>query len=371
MSDFIDFNQFLGNAPIKLSKQQNNDFQKLVNDARKKAKQDMPLSACLLCGCPQHNCNSHSVPQRCLKNIAINGYVNYSASFIDIPNDALKEDKGINETGTFRLICRNCDSSFFQPYESFEKWEDSVPEKFLHEIAVKNYLKHYEKKFIESKFPKYVIESLNNPFMTHFFTMIGGDNSTNDTLESQIVFQKFEECKRLEPINTSNYYEILYYKKLNYTVPYAFQYSINMITDFRKTLINNLLTQQDEIKLEDIHICVFPYSSNESIVLAFYNRDYNFTQLKKDFDLLDEDDKLGVINYIVFKYSEDFFISPLLKEKIKDNPNFTSVVTSSLMYPQDGSDPINAQLSEFDLNKFKSFPNLLSKNYSMEELQKV
>ena len=72
MSDFIDFNQFLGNAPIKLSKQQNNDFQKLVNDARKKAKQDMPLSACLLCGCPQHNCNSHSVPQRCLKNIAIN-----------------------------------------------------------------------------------------------------------------------------------------------------------------------------------------------------------------------------------------------------------------------------------------------------------
>ena len=204
-----------------------------------KAKQDMPVSSCLLCGCPQHNCNSHSIPQRCLKYIAVEGHLNYSASFIDIPNDALKEEKGINESGTFRLICKNCDSSLFQPYETFEKWENTIPEKYLHEIAVKNYLKHYEKKYVESKFLTYFLNSLNNPLASYFINMIGGDNSKNDELECEIVKNKFVECKSLESSNTTDYYEILFYKKLDYTVSYAFQYSINMITNFNGTLINN------------------------------------------------------------------------------------------------------------------------------------
>lgn len=370
MSNFFDFNQLLGIVPNPLSKQQNNDFQKLVNDAKKQAKQDMPITKCLLCGSPQHNCNSHTVPQRCLKNISINGYLNYSASFIDIQNDALKEDKGVNETGTFRLICRNCDSSFFQPYESFEKWTDVIPEKYLHEIAVKNYLKHYEKKYVESKFPDYLLKSFNNPIATSFYKLLGGGNSENDTLEAQIVYDKFEECKSLENNLSSNFYEILFYKKLNYTVPYAFQYCINMITDFRGTLINNLLTTDKNVKLEDIHICVFPLSSNESIILAFYNKNYNYKKLKEDLELLEEKDQLAVINYIIFKYSEDFYISPLLKDKMINNVNFSSVVTSSLLCQQNISDPIKAQLSEFDLNLYKFLPNLLLKEYSMEELQK-
>jgi len=38
MSDFFDFNQFLGIIPGTLSKQQNNNFQKLINDAKSKTR---------------------------------------------------------------------------------------------------------------------------------------------------------------------------------------------------------------------------------------------------------------------------------------------------------------------------------------------
>ncbi len=84
---------------------------------------------------------------------------------------------------------------------------------------------------------------------------------------------------------------------------------------------------------------------------------------------MNEDDKLAVINYIIFKYSEDFFISPLLRDRMENEASFKSVVTSSLMNSQPLYDPIQAQISEFDLNKYKAFPNLLLKEYSMEQLQ--
>ena len=37
-------------------------------------------------------------------------------TILNIP--LLKDDKGINEAGTFHLICRDCDSKIFQDYET-------------------------------------------------------------------------------------------------------------------------------------------------------------------------------------------------------------------------------------------------------------
>ena len=82
---------------------------KMIKDSRNQAKQ----SNCYYCGndCDSF-CNSHTLPAFCLRNIAQNGKVFYSNTILDLP--LLKDDNGVNEAGTFHLICRDCDSKVFQ-----------------------------------------------------------------------------------------------------------------------------------------------------------------------------------------------------------------------------------------------------------------
>lgn len=70
-----------------------------MKDSRAIAK----LTKCYYCGkqCDSF-CNSHTVPEFCLKNIDEKGKVFYSNSILEIP--LLNNDKGVKESGTFRLI---------------------------------------------------------------------------------------------------------------------------------------------------------------------------------------------------------------------------------------------------------------------------
>ena len=74
---------------------------KILKDSRTQAKK----KTCYYCGKPCDGfCNYHTVPAFCLKNIADKGKVYYANTIIDLP--ILKADKGVNEAGTFHLICR-------------------------------------------------------------------------------------------------------------------------------------------------------------------------------------------------------------------------------------------------------------------------
>lgn len=91
---------------------------KMIKDSRNQAKQ----SNCYYCGndCDSF-CNSHTLPAFCLRNIAQNGKVFYSNTILDLP--LLKDDNGVNEAGTFHLICRDCDSKVFQDYENPDNYK--------------------------------------------------------------------------------------------------------------------------------------------------------------------------------------------------------------------------------------------------------
>ena len=59
------------------------ELQKEINRNMKDAQRDAKQTKCLICGkLVDGFCNSHSVPEFCLKNISINGEVYYSNTLI-------------------------------------------------------------------------------------------------------------------------------------------------------------------------------------------------------------------------------------------------------------------------------------------------
>ena len=118
--------------------------QKYMRQAQSEAKSDH----CLLCGKPMTSfCNSHSVPEFALKSIAENGEVVLASKLMG--NEISDNKSGVNKSGTFHLICDNCDNSFFQDYESQEKLAVGITDKMLAEIAVKNFLLQLNKRYTE------------------------------------------------------------------------------------------------------------------------------------------------------------------------------------------------------------------------------
>lgn len=364
MSDFIHLNNNLNGLP-ELSKEQNINFFKNYNQAQTESKKKMNITKCIICKKNLPTCNSHSVPQQCLHPIADNGHLSYSFSFTNIPEPAIKTQKGVNAAGTFHLVCNDCDSTFFQPYELFDKWGSTIQDNIMHLIVIKNFLKKYEKKGTEQNLIPNFKKLFNNPIIN-----LLPDSSEYEKKEKQIVLEKLYKTIKLQKNQTTNYYRIVCYQKLPYTVPYAFECDINLITDFDGTYINDYFCDLKDAKLEELHVCVFPLANSQTIILAFYNNNYkSYSKFAKKMSKLSAEEQLSVLNYIIFKYSEDFYMSPLLKKQIMSSSSLMNTI-SSTPFTQNPSltGDTSLLISEFDLKNHSSVPNLLSEKYCMKVL---
>ena len=95
----------------------------------------------------QSFCKSHFVPAFCLKAIAEQGKIALMNSISRVP--VIDEFAGVNNSGTFSLICRKCDNALFSTYENPENYGDNINSKIMAEITVKNYLKYIYKRRYE------------------------------------------------------------------------------------------------------------------------------------------------------------------------------------------------------------------------------
>lgn len=351
-----------------LPKEQNINFHKALSMGESFAKKNVRPNNCLICNSSKNPfCNSHSVPARCLRAIAINGDVKVFNGLVKIP--AIDDDKGVNEAGTFRLICRECDDKVFKDYETFEKYSDNnPPDKLLHEIVLKNYLKFYHKKSIEAKaFPK-MLENLNLPYPDLLEPILNpGGRDKNDFIKS--VY----EARKLLNSNTNGYYRIIEYRKLPYTCPLAFQGSITLITGFDGEIINDVFNNDKKYDLQDMHVCIFP-EKEFTYILVFYKKYFQrYSQFAKHYTKLDSDERLRLLLFILLKYSEDYFYSADI-QNIEDNPIVQDAITSTSILicdDEDGDkDKINKCIKEYDLNKYKKLPNILAKEF-VENMNKT
>ncbi len=340
-----------------LTKEQNINFHKALSMGESFAKKNIRPNNCLICNSSKNSfCNSHSVPARCLRAIAINGEVKSFNGLVKIP--AVDGDKGVNEAGTFRLICRKCDDEVFKDYETFEKYTDKKPaDKILHEIALKNYLKYYHKKAFEAEaFPK-MLENLQMPNLDLLKPVLEpGDRDKKDALKLLC------EAKKLLNANTSGYYRIIEYRKLSYTCPFAFQGSISLITGFDGEIINDVFNTDKKYDLQDIHICIFPEKDYSYIIVFYKNHFQRYSQFAKYYTKLNPDERLQLLLFIILKYSEDYFYSANI-QNIESDPIVHEAITTTTMMICNSDEEEGAKLKkclrEYDLNNYKKLPNIL------------
>lgn len=336
------------------------EYKKKINQilaqSRKRSKQDR----CMYCNEEKSSfCNSHSLPAFCLRNIATNGYVYYSNKLINI--SLLDDEKGVKNAGTFQLICRECDSKIFQQYEDPNNYEKEITPVMLAQIAMKNYLKNIAKRLNESAMfdlaaeMKPSVEGISN-YMNNIKNI--------DLLEYK---EGFEKAKKLSKKSWGDEYYQFYCEKLDYVVPIAFQGTICLVTDLDGSIINDIYNEDPSYRTQDLHICIFPLKQSSIVTMFIDSKSKRYRNFYKKFNKLSHDDKLALINYIVFLYSEDVFLSKDISEDILKNSKLIEVSqqSSTAIVNNPFINVIEEAKNIYDLNKKDEIPNLLSEKYRL------
>ncbi len=340
---------------------------KRMSRMMKKARENAKLDKCYYCGAknPQY-CNSHSIPQFTLRNIAQNGMLLYTNKLVKVPCE--KEEKGINESGTFKMICRECDSKIFVNYENPDNYLGEITPKMLAETSLKNYLKSISKRLIEIELYKQVYSLTDNPFIIEQLDQKQLINHA-DLGEYQ---RNYEKAKRIAKKDWKNEYYMIYKKKLDYVIPVAFQSNLALVCDLENNIINDIYNEDAKYRQQDIQLSVFPLKDCSIVLLFIDSNSKRYRPFYKQFERLSEDEKLEVLNYIMFLYSEDIFFSPTVEEAMIESKELAEltktttdlVATKSNPFEED-DDYTEAVKKQFGLKDRVDIPNFLSEEYKV------
>ena len=298
----------------------------MLSEARRNAKPDK----CILCGQNKSSfCNSHSVPQMSLRGIANNGLVLHASAAIGFDFEIIDLEKGVNNSGTFNYICRDCDGTFFQDYENPDNLKVLPTDKMLAEMAVKYILLQISKRAIESKLI---------PVQQRELSMF---ENPDDALDVKGLDQREYEAelalhKAIADNNETGCYQILFWEKLPYKVPVAMQSAIALAKDMEGNQINDVFDFRESTRMQYLHLCVFPLEQ-ESIVIAFYHkRDRLYRRLRHQVNSSSKDRVLQFLNYVIFAYTENYFISKQIQSEIETNSNLQALSQENNGFPSMG-----------------------------------
>ena len=339
-----------------------NEIKRKMNDIQRKAQENSKLDHCLICKKKITSfCNSHSLPQFVLKNIASNGMIYNSNIFFEL--SVLKNEKGLNNSGTFKRICRDCDNNVFKDYEDEKKIIIPPRKKMMTQIDLKNTLRMYDKRLNEIALYKLI------------FSISVDEDALFDIFQRQIINNmdlveiKNEFKRDIDILNksSSSSFELIYWKKLDYITPIAFQGHIALQGDLCGDVINDLYNPNSSYVIENINICVFPLVS-ETIVMMFINNDNKkYRSFIKQFKKLKEEEQLNLISFIIINYSEDFFIAKDVSDDFLNNDilkMITRNVTDIVSFDEE-TQRVFKNIKILELMNYKDIPNILSREYAL------
>lgn len=324
----------------------------------KEAKQKAKRQTCYICGkeCSSF-CVSHSVPQVFLKRIATNGKVYFTAMQHDIP--ILGPDTGIREAGTFRLICRECDSKVFQDYEDVSAYTQPPTQKMLCEIAMKNYLLMIGKRLQEYEI--YTTLHQAHPDISFF-----EEQKTAISLDLSEYMAGFEHTQRSLKKSKDNAYYLFYYQELNHVVPLAMQGLITLIADFEDNLVNNISNMSPDYHTRSMHVAIFPLESTSIVMMFCAGQEKTYRRFYRQLKKLNQTDQLAAIHYIIHSYCENIFLSKSIPEDTLKSPELQDVCQRCTVSKKGIPDTTAREIKEFSLSKFREIPNLLDKQYAID-----
>ena len=339
-------------SDIKVRKEVSRRFQEARNNSRP--------DTCLLCNKKLTKlCNSHSVPQFVLKQLAENGKIMQSSfllAFEDI--DIFETEKGVKNSGTFKFICHSCDKEFFSDYESEDALLGEVSDRMLAEIALKNELLNVSKRSQEVELYRSLQEKIINiDYMIDLYS-----------LDLRDFLQEVEVHKREILNNTKGAYQIIYKEILPFVVPIATQVAITLRVDMYGYPVNDVYNPDPKINMQDLHLVIFPLKES-SLVLAFYHKkDKKYRTLRHQFNSENSKKTKEFLNYLVFAYTENFFISKKICEKIQSNKKLIQLNRELYQQPNLGNLNMYDFLNfEYEPVKADEIPNFLTKDWALGE----
>lgn len=314
-----------------------------LKDFLSNAKKEFKVNTCFLCGKPINGtCNSHSIPQFVLKELHQNSDLCSASSFLD-PTKGELSKKGINNCGTFHLICHECDQNYFKDYEN-EKTLDGLPVlihtnlgcKILAEIMLKSVLLEYYKKCEDS----FVRDEMNS-ISTH------SNEVSNDSNYIDINEYK-NQVLRLKSIISSNIgdqFHISCCKILDHSSQIAGQPLIAIDRDIHGNEINDLFNKNPLYKIIDTQFVIFPFN-NKTLVLVFCLTD-NYLRLKPYLDFLEGlkgNKQLRYIQATVFTYSEEIYVKKGTLKIIENDPYSFKFTTARGEARECIKDPVTGEI---------------------------
>lgn len=353
-SEWISKN-FNGNA-FEVNKQ----ISRIIKQARDNAKG----TTCLYCGKTVTSfCNSHNIPAFCLRNIDSNGMILTANSIIEFPF-YLKEDCGVGNAGTFHLICEDCDNTLFQEYENPNAYNAIPSHRILAAIALKSNLKYIYKRKVEIEQYKLMQQAIK---AAPRFTQMNEVNS----LDLKYFSIDFYKAKKQIKSNYNDGYYLIYYDLLNYTVPLAFQGEIALYFDFDGNIVNDIYNKDPNYNIKNLYICIYPLENKTAVMLFIDNNEKRYRKFYKGFKKLSREDKLSVINYLIFLYSEDFYCSETLKQVLKNDKKVKEITGKTTMTSISSDDIMKGNVyerlqAEYNLNEHSKFTNFLSEKYKIK-----
>ena len=167
-------------------------------------------------------------------------------------------------------------------------------------------------------------------------------------------------------MKNANSYYMFYYKLLDYVVPIAYQGVVALSMGLNGQVINDVYNYNPKYCVSDLHICIFPLEKQTAIMLFIEDGDKRYRKFYKEFNTLSLEEQLGIINYILFLYTEDYFLSKSVYDELQDDSIRECSSLSLTVYKDSPSeDPAPLLKEKFNLSNWKSIKNFLSEGYKI------
>lgn len=329
---------------------------KVVSNAKRVAKSNV----CALCGkSVKKFCNSHSVPQMSLKPIAHKGQVLHSSAVLGFDKDIIDNENGVNKSGTFHCICKECDGTYFQDYENPNNITNPPTDKMLAEIAVKNFLIQLNKTIFTTEIYKQVKGAIYG----------GVDDLINikklDKLEQE---SELDFHKNNADNNEVGGYQILVWDVLPYVVPIAMQSAIVVTKDLEGRTINDIYNMDSNVKMQYLHLAVLPIREVSVIISFYHKRDKKYRSLRHQLNSISRSKKLQYINYLIFKYTENYYISKNIENEISKNERLRLLAQENYGVPNLGMlDESNSWGIDYKPVLEDEIPNFLDDKWAVKK----
>ena len=186
-------------------------------------------------------------------------------------------------------------------------------------------------------------------------------------LDLNEIKNELEKDLKILSKTSSSSFELIFWEKLNYVTPIAFQGHMALVGDLKGNVINDIYNRSQNYIIENINICVFPLQK-ETVVIVFVSKDNKkYKNFINQFKKLKKENKLQIISYMIFNYSEDFFVSKMAKDEILNNKDLDIVTQNTTnIYTYDEEMAQQMKKSKYqELKNYATFPNLLGKEYSI------